>query len=130
MNFNRLQILVGMHYLIKNKTMNKILRISNFIIVFSLISLYTYILAFYLKFDKIETLDPKNLNIAFIYESIKFFYLIAFLFAFLTPILIIAKLIRRDKENIKLIVLSLILSVIFLLIDYIDYNHYLFWFFD
>jgi len=110
--------------------MNKILRISNFIIVFSLISLYTYILAFYLKFDKIETLDPKNLNIAFIYESIKFFYLIAFLFAFLTPILIIAKLIRRDKENIKLIVLSLILSVIFLLIDYIDYNHYLFWFFD
>ena len=110
--------------------MNKILRISNFIIVFSLISLYTYILVFYLKFDTIKTLDPKNLNLIFIYEVIKAFNLIALLFAFLTPLLIIIKLIRRGKKNIKLIVLSLILSVIFLLIHYIDYNLYIFWFFD
>lgn len=110
--------------------MDKILRISNFIIAFSIVSLYTYILVFYLKFDTIKTLDPKNLNLILIYEIIKAFNLIALLFAFLSPLLILVKLIIRENKNIKLMVLSLILSVVFLLIHYIDYNLYIFWFFD
>src|SRR5690554_141929 len=107
--------------------MDKILRISNFIIAFSIVSLYTYILVFYLKFDTIKTLDPKNLNLILIYEIIKAFNLIALLFAFLSPLLILVKLIIRENKNIKLMVLSLILSVVFLLIHYIDYNLYIFW---
>lgn len=113
---------------------NKILRASSFIIVFSFVCLYSYILVFYLKFGSIITFDPKNLDVFIIYECIKILHIIALILAVVIPILIfilfIQKLLKNDIKRFKLPLLEIILCVIFLLITYFDIGNYIFWFFD
>lgn len=119
----------------KTTLTRQLLIISNITIVSSVISLYSYVLIFFLKFDRLSPLDPKDLNIIAIHEIILFFLILSMALSvliFFTVIIDFAiKIFRKNHiPNSKLSIFSISISIAFLLIFYLDAGNILFWFFD
>ena len=123
-------MLVGILYLIKSN-MKKIIIVFNIIVALSYISLYSYISVFYIKFGKLATLDPKDLECNIVYQTILFLQLFAcFLIIVMFLMWIINSIIRRNIIINKLVVLTLINALVFFVLYHFDFGNLQSWFFD
>lgn len=112
--------------------MKKILLYLNYILTLTLLSLYSYVLLFSIEKGGIPYNDPKDLELNFIYETIKILYLLSVGITLLSIVAIVFNFFKKwflfSNTNQKKYILFN--TILFWGLYYFDFGNLQSWFFD